>query len=171
LIEIIDVDLVSVRQDKLGQLQDARLQVRTNKVAKIAVIRSFFDCRESHNPPLEKDGSIPLAWRGMTKYDQDEPNEAEMDNTYLLPVLEQQSDRRPGEISLCGLNLVPEPVRGKGYFIRVGVFDIVLFPFYSWGEFMQYLSTQPNELLDDSGYKKILELDGDGDRQYMITLV
>jgi hypothetical protein len=60
LIEIIDVDLVSVGQDKLGQLEDAKLQVRTNKVVKIAFLRPFVDCRESYNPPLEKDGSIPL---------------------------------------------------------------------------------------------------------------
>jgi hypothetical protein len=51
------------------------------------------------------------------------------------------------------------------------VFDITLFPFHSWGEFIQYLSTQPNELLDDSGYEKILEPAEDGDTQYIITLV
>jgi hypothetical protein len=169
LTEIID--LVSVGQDKLGQLQDAKLQVRTNKVVKIAFLWSFVDCRESYNPPLEEDGSIPLEWRCMIKYDQDQPNEAELGNTYLLPVLDQQSDRRPGEISLCGLVLTPEPVRGKGYFICVGVFDITLFPFHGWGEFMQYWATQPNELLDGSGYERILEPDEDGDRQYMITLV
>jgi hypothetical protein len=171
LIEIIDVDLVSVGQDKLGQLEDAKLQVRTNKVVKIDFLRSFVDCRESYSPPREEGGSIPLGWRGMIKYDQDEPNEAELDNTYLLPVLDQKSDRRPGEITLCGLILTPEPGRGKGYFIRVGVFDIILFPFHSWGEFMQYLSTQPNELLDESGYEKILEPVEDGDKQNMITLV
>jgi hypothetical protein len=171
LIEIIDVDLVFVGLDKLGQLQDAKLHVRTNKVVKIAVLRSFVDCSETYNPPLEKDGSIPLGWRGMIKYDQDEPTEAQLDNIYLLPALEQQSDRKPGEISLCGLILAPEPFRGKGYFIRLGVFDITLFPFHSQREFMQYLSTQPNELLDDSGYEKILAPDEDGDRQYMITLV
>jgi hypothetical protein len=171
LIEIIDVDLVSVGQDELGQLQDAKLQVRTNKVVKIAFLQSFLDCRESYNPPLEKDGSIPLGWRGMIKYDQDEPTEEQLDNIYLLPALEQQGYRRPGGISLCGLILAPEPFRGKGYFIRLGVFDIILFPFHTRREFMQYLSTQPNELLDDSGYEKILALDEDGDRQYMITLV
>jgi hypothetical protein len=168
LIEIIDVDLVSVGQDKLGRFEDAKLQVRTNKVVKIAFLRSLVDFRESYNPPTEEDGSIPLGWRGMIKYDQDDPR---IRQHLSLACLGSAKNRTPGEISLCGLILTLELVQGKWYFICVGVFDITLFPFRSWGEFMQYLSTQTNELLDDSGYEKILEPDEDGDGQYMITLV
>ena len=114
---------------------------------------------------------VPPWWDGILKYDRDQPSEADLENAYLLPVLERQGTRNPDKVSLCGLILAPESDRGEGYFRRLGVFDIDLLPFQTRDELMQHWSTQPNALLDESGYEKILGQDEDGRKQYAITLV
>ena len=117
----MDIALVAIGDDPLGQLQDVKLEIICDPLIS----------RTSITPLIHKQKKLPLKDNGIFVYgelyydwDQDQSNVGAA--AYLLPILKPPSKPtlfKTG-ITLYGLMVTKAEGRNKGYFTHVGAFNL-----------------------------------------------
>jgi hypothetical protein len=157
VIEILDVNLVPLGSDPLGQLLHANLQM---KCGPIVQCRTFQYSEDSRN-----------IWRGTISFDQGKPTNTPSHTSYLLPLLQHPKYYLVQEITLCCIIIAPSQNLTRGEFVRVSVFDIVFKGLGSFQDVIEFCSRNPYRVMDESLYEKCLGPNADGMIEYTIRLV
>jgi hypothetical protein len=169
VVEVLDVMLKILGRDPFGQVQDANLQLKCGTIVKYSAFRSLV--QEKKTTTLVADAPMK-EWRGYITYDRGVPSATLIEASYLLLLLrDQRDDCRQGEMGILGLIITPNSNSVKGEFLRIGMFDILLGPFEGFQEYMQFFSSQPNTVMEESLYEQSLGPDTDGLMQYTIRLI
>jgi hypothetical protein len=169
VVEILDVVLIPLGRDPFGQVQDANLQLKCGTIIKYSAFQSLVQDKKPHTRVAD---DHMKHWCGYVSYDQGVPSATFAEASYLLPLLKDGTDyQRQEEMGVLGLIIAPSSKSAKGEFLRIGVFDIVLRPFESFRECMQFFSSQPNMVMEGSLYEQSLGPDADGLIQYTIRLI
>ncbi|KAE9373287.1 HET-domain-containing protein [Stipitochalara longipes BDJ] len=170
LIDVISVELGSVGTDALGGLEDAKLQLRCSPL--INSIAATVSSRENNFVSLQFGGEPFIKGSGTIIYDEYKTYGEIRGNIYFLPVFQQTRNSWASAYHMYGLMVTMASGRGRGYFRRLGVFDLALYnDVQHLRDLVTPLSNQKNTLMDESMYGNILELDENGMKQYVITLV
>lgn len=179
LINVLDIDLVPVGPDPLGQLQGANLDVQCGPLIRGSLIVSLlndFDRPFDNSYPIRlNDGkTFLLRGEGEIHADLEIKYQSVAESLYFLPILiDTNTDGclhyRTG-VTMYGLVVTRADSDRPGIFKRFGVWEII-FNVGSYPELMIPLLTQPDTLMDESLYGNFLQDEEDGSHSYSITLV
>jgi hypothetical protein len=183
LIDILDIDLVPVGPDALGQLQDAKMRLRCVPIIKGNVILKLLDAsskprNDTYNVPYQEDLDVPIGVFCDVYPDHDMEDKNIIGTLYFLPVLageNEQADRSvrwgyPKAASIIGLILQRADERGPGYFTRFGACYITHNVSY-YSELMELFSEWSDCFMDEALYEEVLEVDKTGGEKHVISLV
>jgi hypothetical protein len=170
LISTEDIEIVLAGEDELGAVRDAKLRIISGPLIHTQV-EGLRNRQQDSTISMHINKELSIQGHGRVWYDHDKDYDCGGDGIYFLPILEDV------ELSSClgiaGLMITAAENRERGYFKRLGVFDVQLQipdePDHC--KLMVLLSANPSTLMDESLYEEILEPDENDTNQYIITLV
>jgi hypothetical protein len=163
VINVQNVELVLSGQDELGELQDAKLQVRCGPLMNPCDNKLWHDLKQSNRV---YEGEMAEIYWDLRCEDR-----STVEPLIFMPVLVEKGLQDPKiDLPIYGLIVTTAKDRGPGYFTRLGVWGFS-FPLESYHRLMQQLSLRPDLLIDESLYQQVLEPDDNGIPQYTITLI
>ncbi|KAE8446462.1 hypothetical protein EG329_011925 [Mollisiaceae sp. DMI_Dod_QoI] len=182
LIHVMDVYLVTVGPDLFGQLQDAKLTVKCCPLFNGAIIvpvpqysstssgRDQFYAIRFEVGGVHGDGKVYLD--NAIYCDIFNTGGSGLANFHFLPIHWQNLETYGGRvIAIYGLVLTVAKGLGKGYFVRIGVWDIKFFQIEAYAELLNRITPDHTSLMDEELYREVLGNDENGVPQYLITLV
>ena len=162
-IEILEFHAILAGSDEIGQIESAELQVKCGALIEVDAL-TWFDGKlyydtEERESSRNGSGCYLLPTVGMTRRD-DAFNDEKSKMTAAAE-----------EPASYGLIVEKVEHRGKGYFARVGVYDIDLGVAIYQDSITGLDSDHSRIFMDESFYQEVLEPNSDGHKQYSITLL
>jgi hypothetical protein len=178
LISILDVNLVPVGPDPLGQLQDAKLKIKCGPLIRGSVASALLNGFDqpfdnSYQIRLSNDEIHLLRGEGAVRADVKIEYTSIAETLYFLPILIDASGDtclhyRRG-ITVCGLVVMRAGDGRPGLFKRFGAWEII-FNVGSYRELMVLFFIREGSLMDETFYEEILDSE-EYIPQYAITLI
>ena len=179
LISFLEIQLVPVGPDPLGQLLAAHLEIDCGPLIRGSVIASLLNGAKvpfdnPHQRNLKSGKPFRMQAEGEVHSDLEVPFETVAESLYLLPIsIETSGDLDLHDetwVTMYGLVVTKAGCDGLGVFKRFGAWEIN-FNVGSYLELIELFLMRPETLMDDTLYKEQFETDEDGIPRYAITLV
>jgi hypothetical protein len=179
LISFLEIQLVPVGPDPLGQLQAAHLEIDCGPLIRGNVIASLLNGSKlsfdnSHQRNLKSGKPFRMRAEGEVHSDLEIQFERVAESLYLLPIsIHTSGDRDPHDqtwATMYGLVITKAGCDRLGVFKRFGAWEIN-FNVGSYSELIELFLMRPETLMDDTLYEEKFENDEDGIPRYAITLV
>jgi hypothetical protein len=177
LISFLEIQLVPVGPDPLGQLQAAHLEIdcgpliRGNVIA--SLLNDFNQPFDNSYQDMKSGNTFLLRGEGEVHLDLEIKYESMAESLYFLPIsIDTSGDGcmyyQTG-VTMYGLVVIKADCDRLGIFKYFGAWEII-FNVGSYSELIELFLMRPESLMDDTLYREKFE-DEDGIPRYVITLI